>query len=148
MKLPDPRSRATVGANMTPMIDVVFLLIIFFLVSSHLAKQESRMPLDVPAARASADADTERQALTININTDAEVLVLGKSVGEADLRAVLADHVTRDGDAAAIRIRTDRNAEYRTVRPVLRTAAALGITDVSLSVRSATSTNVPTAGNR
>ncbi len=39
---------------MTPMIDVTFLLIIFFLVSSHLAKQENFLKLDLPTAAAGA----------------------------------------------------------------------------------------------
>ncbi|MBT6848587.1 MAG: biopolymer transporter ExbD, partial [Planctomycetaceae bacterium] len=43
------RSKET-GFNMTPMIDVVFLLIIFFLVSSHLARQETQLELDLPEA--------------------------------------------------------------------------------------------------
>ncbi len=50
MRLPNQSGRHSVGANMTPMIDVVFLLIIFFLVSSHLARQENRLPLDLPVA--------------------------------------------------------------------------------------------------
>ena len=50
MRLPHyPRQRA-IQLNMTPLIDVVFLLIIFFLVSSHLARQETQVELDLPTA--------------------------------------------------------------------------------------------------
>ena len=49
MRVPSNLRSGSLGFNMTPMIDVVFLLIIFFLVSSHLAKQEVQMPL--PLAR-------------------------------------------------------------------------------------------------
>ena len=48
MHIPSYARSKEVGFNMTPMIDVVFLLIIFFLVSSHLAKQESQMEIDLP----------------------------------------------------------------------------------------------------
>ena len=124
---------------MTPMIDVVFLLIIFFLVSSHLAKQESRLPLDLPTAKTSTDTSVQRQALTVNIDDAENVYVFGASVDKARLRSVLDDHVMRKGDAAAIRIRTHRDARYETVEPVLGLAAAAGITDVSLSVQAAAS---------
>ena len=50
MRLPHNGQSRELSNNMTPMIDVVFLLIIFFLVSSHLARQESRVPLELPDA--------------------------------------------------------------------------------------------------
>ena len=43
-------ARGSVSFNMTPMIDVVFLLIIFFLVSSNLAQQEVHLEIDLPDA--------------------------------------------------------------------------------------------------
>lgn len=59
---------------MTPMIDVVFLLIVFFLVSSHLAKQESRLPLPLPDAESglpSAERQTAR--VTVNVLSDGRI---------------------------------------------------------------------------
>ena len=50
MRIPSPATTDGVGFNMTPMIDVVFQLIIFFLLSSHLAKQETQFALPLPAA--------------------------------------------------------------------------------------------------
>jgi len=50
MRVVSNLSRGSLGFNMTPMIDVVFLLIIFFLVSSHLAQQETQLELDLPEA--------------------------------------------------------------------------------------------------
>ena len=44
------RRRDEAGVDLTPLIDVVFLLIIFFLVSSHLAKQEGQLELPLPEA--------------------------------------------------------------------------------------------------
>ncbi|MCA9180756.1 MAG: biopolymer transporter ExbD, partial [Planctomycetales bacterium] len=45
MRTPKLLAAGSASINMTPMIDVVFLLIIFFLVSSHLAKQENQVEL-------------------------------------------------------------------------------------------------------
>ena len=50
MKIPTSQTSRRFGANMTPLIDVVFLLIIFFLVSSQLARQEANIELELPEA--------------------------------------------------------------------------------------------------
>ena len=120
---------------MTPMIDVVFLLIIFFLVSSHLARQETRLPLDLPTAQSHGPVDLESAALTISVDADANWRVGGDIVQEPELQAILVDHVERQGGAAAVRIRTDQSIEYRYVEPILRAAAKSGIADASIAVR-------------
>lgn len=127
--------RGAVGANMTPMIDVVFLLIIFFLVSSHLARQETRLPLDLPEAATSGPLDPERSALTVSIDPEGNWRVGGNVVTLETLSAILADHADRERGDAAVRVRTDRSVAYGLVEPLLRTLAKAGIADVSISVR-------------
>lgn len=135
MQVPSMNNRRSVGANMTPMIDVIFLLIIFFLVSSHLARQENRLPLDLPKASTFAPFDPESAPLTVSVDREAQWLVAGKIVELPDLRAVFADLVARQGTDAAIRIRTDGAVQYRFVEPILREAALSGISDAAIAVR-------------
>lgn len=135
MRLPNQSGRHSVGANMTPMIDVVFLLIIFFLVSSHLARQENRLPLDLPVASTYGPTDPERAPLTISIDRDAKFRVAGDVVDVASLRSILVDLRNQMGPEAAIRIRTDGAVQYRYVEPVLREAALAGVTDAAIAVR-------------
>ena len=74
MQVPQYRSKSSYGFNMTPMIDVVFLLIIFFLVSSHLSKQESQMELALPgAASGQDDIDQQTPRITVNVKADGSV---------------------------------------------------------------------------
>lgn len=120
---------------MTPMIDVVFLLIIFFLVSSHLARQENHLPLDLPVASTFDPTDPEKSPLTISIDGAANVLVAGNVVPPAALGDVFADLKQRSGTTAAIRIRCEGNVQYRFVEPVLRAAALAGVTDAAIAVR-------------
>lgn len=117
------------------MIDVIFLLIIFFLVSSHLARQENRLPLDLPLASTFDPVDPERAPLTISVNREAQWLVSGDVVDVVQLRDALSELVQRQGLDAAIRIRTDGAVQYRFVEPVLREAALLGISDAAIAVR-------------
>lgn len=120
---------------MTPMIDVVFLLIIFFLVSSHLARQENRLPLDLPVASTYDPLDLVKAPLTISVDRDAGFRVSGDLVDIATLRSILADLRATKGSDAAIRIRSDGAVQYRYVEPVLREAALAGIVDASIAVR-------------
>lgn len=135
MQVPNNSDRRSVGANMTPMIDVVFLLIIFFLVSSHLARQENRLPLDLPVASTFDPTDPEKAPLTISIDAQARWLVAGNVVDKDALRTILADLREKTGSDAAIRIRTDGAVQYQYVEPVLREAALSGVTDASIAVR-------------
>lgn len=135
MQIPDQTNRSGAGANMTPMIDVVFLLIIFFLVSSHLARQENRLPLELPVASTYGPNDPEQAPLTISVDRDAKLRVGGDVVGLSTLRGILIDLRKEMGLDAAIRIRTDGTVQYRYVEPVLREAALAGVTDASIAVR-------------
>lgn len=139
MRVPNTGHRHSVGANMTPMIDVVFLLIIFFLVSSHLARQENRLPLDLPVAATFDPIDPERAPLTISVDERADWLVAGKVVDLPTLRSILRELRAKMGTDAAIRIRTDGMVQYQYVEPVLREAALAGVTDAAIAVRQETS---------
>ena len=77
---------------MTPMIDVVFLLIIFFLVSSHLARQESQLELALPIALTGQDdIDTETPRLTINVKPDGSLWLAGRPVAKGQLKQRFVD---------------------------------------------------------
>ena len=136
MRLPNQRGRHSVGANMTPMIDVVFLLIIFFLVSSHLARQENRLPLDLPMASSFAPLDPERAPLTISIDRDAKFRVNGNVVDEASLRSILAD-LRRDRGTGGGDSDSDRRGRSvcDTWSPCFAKPALAGVTDASIAVR-------------
>jgi biopolymer transport protein ExbD len=119
---------------MTPMIDVVFLLIIFFLVSSHLARQESRIPLDLPTAVSHLPTDFETASLTINVMDDGSWQVAGRTLDLTSLVGALVDHHNASGSGSVVRIRTDRTVPYDRIEPVLREAAKAGLANVSIAV--------------
>jgi biopolymer transport protein ExbD len=134
MQIPSSTDRASPGANMTPMIDVVFLLIIFFLVSSHLARQENRLPLDLPVASTFDPLDPEKAPLTISVDRQAKIRVAGKFVDLDSLAAILSNLSKPADSGASIRIRTDGEVQYQFVEPVLRLAARAGVTDAAIAV--------------
>jgi len=135
MRIPNSTTHVRTGTNMTPLVDVVFLLIVFFLVSSHLARQESRLPVRLPTADTYDPVDPEKAPLTVSIDDQARLLVAGNVVDETALGTILADFAAESGGPPAIRIRSDGRVPYQYAEPVLRLAAEAGIADAAIAVR-------------
>ncbi len=141
MRTPTNLGRGSIGFNMTPMIDVVFQLIIFFLVSSHMAQQETQVTVDLPDAtsgnRVEEQEDVRR--LVINVLSETQILAGSQAIEPARLGSLL-DYEARRSQADGskrpleVRIRTDRNVPYRAVEPILLACARSGIWNVKFAV--------------
>jgi biopolymer transport protein ExbD len=139
MRVPTRSVSGEVGFNMTPMIDVVFQLIIFFLLSSHLAKQEKEVPLPLPAAASGkAEAADDRPRLTVNVLADGTLLVANRMVTAEDLTPLLRERRAAHGEALEVRIRGDRGVLYGRVEPVLLACVKAGIWNVAYVVQQKT----------
>lgn len=135
MRVPTTIGRSDIGINLTPMIDVVFQLIIFFLVSSHLVKQEAQMALPLPVADSGQEpADDPGKRLTLNVLADGSLLLAGRHVQGDELASRLRDVAGEQASRLEIRIRADRTVPYRFVDPVLGACARAGLWDVKFSV--------------
>ena len=135
MKLPRPTRRAAVGMNMTPMIDVVFLLIIFFLVSSHLARRENQMQLPLPIADSALDPYDENVGrITVNVAEDGSLVLAGRGVNAQELEERIRHERQKSKNEVELRIRADRTVPYKSVSPVLLAAARSGIWNITFSV--------------
>jgi biopolymer transport protein ExbD len=136
MKIPRRVLTTDASINMTPMIDVVFQLIIFFLLSSHLAQQEKQLPLPLPsAASGRVEAADERPRLTVNVVADGTLVVASRAIGTVDLGQLLGERRALHGDELEVRIRADRGVAYRRVEPVLLACAKAGIWNVAYVVQ-------------
>jgi biopolymer transport protein ExbD len=135
MRAPEHSRSSELGFNMTPMIDVVFLLIIFFLVSSHLARQEVQMPLPLPTASSGErPIDTATRRVTINVLSDGRLMLAGKPVEAGQLRERLDEALRESGGDIEVRIRSDRTVAYQHVEPILLACARTGIWNVAFAV--------------
>lgn len=117
------------------MIDVVFLLIIFFLVSSHLAKREAQLELPLPTATTGQEThDDSLPRLTINVLNDGELLLAGRTVTPDQLHERFQVKLDQSGANMQVRIRADRATAYQFVEPILLACAEVGIWDVAFAV--------------
>ena len=135
MRLPPRRSSASAYINMTPMIDVTFQLIIFFLLSSRLAQQETQMELELPSAASGREAeDDERPRLTVNVSPDGRVMLGSTETPASEMAGRLRIERERLGDDLEIRVRADRSVPYSKVSPILLACAEAGIWNVTFAV--------------
>lgn len=124
---------------MTPMIDIVFLLIIFFLVSSHLSRQENRHPVTLAQADGGEFDDFDKAQLTLTLDSAGEFFFGSEhiSVGSLPgrLTAYRQSHVESSDQAhLKVRLRIDRSADYGDVEPILKELAEQGLADVAIVV--------------
>jgi biopolymer transport protein ExbD len=135
MRIPSYRGTGRVAINLTPMIDVTFLLIIFFLVSSHLAKQENFLPLDLPSATSGIGDFSDRPTLTIQVPRDGTYQIGGVTSDLTQLQSAIFTRVQAEGNQPIrIRIRTDQTVPYAAISKLLKTIALTGQSDVVFSV--------------
>ena len=135
MRVPNVLRSGEVGFNMTPMIDVVFLLIIFFLVSSHLAKQEAQMPLELPLTASRLDTiDSQAAKVIINLREDGQMVLAGRRVDMEGLTRRLQAEREAVGPELMIQIRMARRAPYEHLQKVLLACAKSGFWNVVFNV--------------
>lgn len=135
MRAPTVHSRGDVGFNMTPMIDIVFQLIVFFLVASHLAQQETQLALALPDAQTGRPvADTSTRRVLVNVQSSGELLLSGEPVSADDLQQRIGVEARSHGADVEVRIRADRRVPYRVIEPILTACTQAGIWKVTFAV--------------
>jgi biopolymer transport protein ExbD len=135
MRPPLQHRRTATQINMTPMIDVTFLLIIFFLLSSHLAQQETQLELDLPTAASGRQAvDDERPRLSVNVAADGSVMLGSTETQPQEMGRRLRIERDRLGGDLEVRIRADRSLPYNAVEPILLACAEAEIWNVTFAV--------------
>ena len=138
MRLTKRSHRGGLEINMTPMIDVTFLLLIFFMTVNQVSKT-NRENIPLPPAKGSQD-QTEG-ALVININLPGEIIVSGNTILLQELVTVVTEELTRlDDDPTRLKVvlRADRHGNCRTVNDVVKLLERLDVRSVRLAVESDT----------
>lgn len=98
------------GLNLTPLVDVVFLLLVFFLAATTFAREEVELDLRLPQARTGEQGGGHRE-LVVNVFADGRLTVAGREVTLEALRQKLAAAAARDKDQAVL-VRGDEAARF------------------------------------
>ncbi|MFC3695064.1 protein TolR [Chenggangzhangella methanolivorans] len=122
------RSQVMAEINMTPMVDVMLVLLIIFMVSAPLLTVG--VPVDLPQTSANP-LNEEKEPLTISVNTQGEVFLQETPVTVEELAPRLIA-ITNSGYDERIYVRGDRNVNYGQVMKVMGTLSGAGFKRVAL----------------
>ncbi len=115
--------------NLTPMLDVVFIMLIFFIVTATFIKQAG---IDVLRP----DAESAQQKPTISvlvaIGPNGEIWIDNEQVDESSVRAQI-ERLHSENPKGGLVVQADRQAKYEKVEAVLSAARAAGMTQVAIS---------------
>jgi biopolymer transport protein ExbD len=120
---------------MTPMIDIVFLLLIFFLTTAQLARN-SRADIDLPEERGEQREQIERAGLIVNILADGSIVEGDRTISLQELEVfALSQVVAHETSGQPIRplVRADRNAPAERLNQVFETLRRAGMRSVRLA---------------
>lgn len=140
MRVPHHLSRGSFGFDMTPMIDCVFQLIIFFLLASHLARQEVQLELDLPKARSGQPTEEQDDVRRVVVNVllqeqpEGRILVAGTRMGAAELARLIAYESQQAQRRLEVRIRSHRKVPFGVIEPILVACARSGVWNVTFAV--------------
>jgi biopolymer transport protein ExbD len=133
VNFPRPQSEE-ISINLTPLIDVVFLLLIFFMVSTTFTK-ETQLKVDLP--QATTDQVAQVDMLEIIIKADGSYAINDKALVNAQsktLRAALLKESSGDL-TTPLKISADASTPHQAVITAMDVAANLGFSQLSLTTR-------------
>lgn len=133
------RSLPEAGFDLTSMIDVVLLLIIFFMASAQFAKT-MRSPVDLPKERGDQLAQRVEQTIFIDVRPDGTYLLMGEEVKlERLVQLVVSDLKRREmdqGGSIEVVVRADKRALGRHLNALAGAMTVAGVRDWKLAVSS------------
>lgn len=126
--------------DMSPMIDMVFLLLIFFIVASTVIVVKQDPEVEPPVAKSSTKAEDGKGRIVINIRKDGTHLAETAQMTFNEPKDI-EDYVKKrmeeeksKGNIPIIHLRGDKGAAFKDVRVVIRAAARAGVDNVIFSV--------------
>ena len=131
------RRRADNGINLTPLIDVVFLLLIFFMVTTTFTK-ETRLLIDLPEADGEV-ADNSSAPLELVIAKDGSYAVNGQNLINRDIKTIMAalkDAAAGNTDIPLV-ITADAEATHQAVITAMDAAGRLGFSQLNIATQQA-----------
>ncbi|MGY8769232.1 MAG: ExbD/TolR family protein [Pirellulales bacterium] len=134
MKLSKPKSRHVPEMDLTPMIDIVFMLLIFIITVMRVS-EANREPLDLPELVGEKEQSTT--AVVVNVMLDGSIVVSNNQIELADLAIIIGNELIKmdnNPDRVQVVIRGDTNGTCKTENDVIKQLAQLGISRVRLAV--------------
>ena len=129
------RSRAPLhhpGIQLAPLVDVLLLLLIFFLLTWNAARTENELDVKVPKASAAKEKSAPIGDVVVNVKADGNVVVNRRTLSGPELTELLKSLVQLNAEQAVV-IRGDEAGAYKSIIGVLNICTDAGITNVAFA---------------
>jgi biopolymer transport protein ExbD len=120
------------GIQLAPLVDVLLLLLIFFLLTWNAARNENELDVKVPKASAAKEKSAPVGDVVVNVKADGNVVVNRRTLTSAELTDLLKNLVQLNSEQAVI-IRGDEAGAYKNIIGVLNICTEAGITNVAFA---------------
>ena len=122
------------GFQLAPMIDIVFLLLIFFIVTYEITRKEVDLKVFVPTSTEGVDKKRALSEIVINIREDGTTIVNGTVLSEEELTKRL-ENIVRVHENQPVRLRGDGKASWQTMVEVIDVVERAGIWNISFATQ-------------
>lgn len=119
---------------LTPVIDIMLLLLIFFMVATEFADEERHLEISLPTTSDAAALTSLPDPATVNVSATGDIFLQGEPVAVADLERRLGA-MRENYPGQAVLIRGDGTTAYQRIMDVLSAVKRAGIASVSLANR-------------
>jgi len=120
------------GIQLAPLVDVLLLLLIFFLMTWNAARNENELDVKVPKASSAKEKSAPIGDVVVNVKSDGNVVVNRRTLSSLELTELLKSLVQLDADQAVV-IRGDETGAYKNVVGVLNICSEAGVTNVAFA---------------
>lgn len=120
------------GIQLAPLVDVLLLLLIFFLITWNAARNENELDVKVPKASAAKEKTAPMGDVIVNVKADGNVVVNRRTLTAAELADLLKGLVQLYPDQAVV-IRGDEAGAYKNIIGVLNICSEAGVTNVGFA---------------
>jgi biopolymer transport protein ExbD len=135
MKFRSPSDQLpNMGMQLAPLVDVLFLLLIFFIFSLAIARFETQMDVSVPAADSGTDDKANIGEIVVNVKSDGSIVVQSQPLTQEELLRKLELIASTTPDQAVI-LRGDVSTPYEKIVNVLDTVQKAGIWNVAFATK-------------
>lgn len=112
--------------DLTPVIDMVFNLLIFFLVATSFHQTEREMKIALPQASSAGPISAMLKEIVVNVDAEGRTIVSGRAIAAEDLRTMVKEAVAVNPEQK-VTVRGDRTTAYANVVAVLDICKGGGI---------------------
>lgn len=127
------RKKNSFHIELAPLIDIVFILLIFFAVSSSLVTQEKSIPINLPTAESGEDLTSDIKEIIISLKENKDIYIDQQKIIPTELLSTLSQFKSNNPDVI-VKLNAAKSLPYQTIISTLDTIRLSGCTNIGLQI--------------